>query len=189
VRVVICIFFFSIPLMWAEGGTVRSRAQTRFSFLDWFLPPDAAIYVVPPALALAGGNESFPAITAPKNEILPAIYPSVGTIGVLDYSGIHPALLLFARTFGESISVSRIPETACSPERRFLSAVLDERLGRFSDISDVYFGRPVLLENDRAELRYRFLSGDSNTTEELLTILAVKTGAGWLVEDFWFGGL
>jgi hypothetical protein len=141
------LFIVSIPLV---AETVRDRASTRFSFIPWSVDPQAVPARAIPAQTLPGGNESFAVISPKGDSGLPAIYPSIGGIGVLDYTGVEDSLLSALSKASESLGSRAIPAELCAPNRAFLPIVMGYRLNKLPAPKAVFFSRPRF-ELDRPE--------------------------------------
>jgi hypothetical protein len=171
-----------------QTGTVLKQANTRFGFIDWYIPSDAVVHVPPQAIQAAGGNESFPSLQPLRdNGISPGVYPSTEELGVLDYSGVDPSLLAFAKNIASALGAMNLSPSLCVPERSFLATVYTSRISKKGPIKSVYYARPRMLDTGRAEIRFRFFSGTDGNIQTA-EVIAFFSGGTWLLEDLWFLG-
>lgn len=172
----------------SQSGTVLKQANTRFGFIDWYVPSDAIVHVPSQAMQAAGGNETFPSLQAPRdNGSSPVVYPSTEELGILDYGGVDAALLSFAKSMASALVSLNLPPSLCAPNRSFLAAVYTSRLSKKGSIESVYFARPLMLDSGRAQIRFSFHAGpdrDKQTAEAIVLF----SGGVWLLEDLWFLG-
>lgn len=144
--------------------TIRSRAESHFSSLGWTDDPSLAAPVERKAIAIPGGDETFPAMTPTGDAGIVSVYPELEGLGKLDYSELDPNLLSVLTRMSDSFKNREIVSSVCDPGRSFLAPVNTFRLKKLPSVQSVRFARPVMERTATAESSESTAAADAATT-------------------------
>ncbi len=166
---------------------LRQSAEQRFNSIEWTESPDQEIGKELPGKNLPGGNETFPLLTPSNGSPGSAIYPSFGTIGILDYTSMGNELLAASRRIAVSLKSGALDPSAFSNKRPWLPVLVNYRLKELDKPETVRFS--AAREDDPEKPVVRFASGtDKLAKMRLYTVTFVKEDAQWVVWDLLFSG-
>lgn len=137
----VALFAFSSSL---AGETIRERAENHFAATGWsvnteiFASRERTPYPVP------GGNETFAAMSVVGDDGLPALYPEIGDLGSLDYSGIDIALMDALEKAASQTKERKLDPSLCDPKRAYLAPVTSYRLAKLPTVTSVWYSRPAI---------------------------------------------
>ena len=140
-----------LPLLPLIAETVRERASIHFDTIHWSTDPSSVPAVASPAAEAAGGTEAFPALTPLGDSGLPAVYPEIGNLGPLDYSGVDGDLLAALYVVSSDLLTKSLSAERCDPVRPFVPVLTNYRLERVNEPERVYFSRPDVLRDAGAD--------------------------------------
>lgn len=124
--------------------TIRSRAESHFSALGWTDDPSLPAPVERKAIAIPGGDETFPAMTPTGDAGIVAVYPELEGLGKLDYSELDANLLSVLTRMSDCFKNREIVSSVCDPGRSFLAPVNTFRLKKLPSVQSVRFAQPVM---------------------------------------------
>jgi hypothetical protein len=156
--------------------------------VDWTTNP-AHQYAneIPPTI-LAGGMESFPALEASSGTGLPAIYPTVERLGLLDFSEIDPKLIDCLNQVSADLAEGKIDGSLCNPARPYLPIVTNYRFAKLPTGGAVLFGRPTMSDGEsqgHAVFRIRY---PKVSTELFVNVTLTLADGKWAIDEVTFDG-
>jgi len=176
------------------GETIRERAENHFAVSGWSVNTDIFASRERKAVPVPGGNETFAAMTPAGDTGLAAIYPEIGDLGALDYSGIDIALVDVMDKVASQAKDRKLDASLCDSRRNFLSTVVTYRLVKLPDILSAWYSRPEVGEPDqnsrlKAKSDLRLLCKTKNGPVPLRVTVTLSGYSGsWSVEDVSFDG-
>lgn len=190
------IVFFLFFLTFASGTSasfsesVRARATSHFSAIDWTTNRDSTPAVEIPGTAIPGGDESFPALGSDTATGVPAVYPEIDRLGRIDYTGIDEGLLSLLRKVSAEIRAGSLDTAVCHPERPFIATLATFQLKKIAAPVSVVFSRPSQTESGEYALMFRIAvkSGDAAVKYAFVNARASALGGSWYLDDFIFDG-
>lgn len=185
-----CVFL-AAPV---AAETIRERAEDHFAVTGWSVNTDIFASRDRNPVSVPGGNETFAAMTPGGESGLEAIYPEIGDLGALDYTGIDNSLLDALTRIDAQANERKIDASSCDPNRNFLAPVASYRLSKLPSVSSVWHSRPIVDGPDAAGVMkatsvVRLLcAGKGGATPLRMTVTLSLVSSTWLVEDISFDG-
>lgn len=176
------------------GETIRERAENHFAVAGWSVNTDIFASRERKPVPVPGGNETFAAMTPAGDSGLAAIYPEIGDLGALDYSGIDIALVDIMDKVASQAKDRKLDASLCDSRRNFLSTVVTYRLAKLPDILSAWYSRPEVGDPDqnsrvKAKSDMRLLCKTKNGPVPLRVTVTLSGYPGsWSVEDVSFDG-
>lgn len=189
-----CVFVFAAIAASATGETIRERAENHFAVAGWSVNTDIFASRDRNPVPVPGGNETFAAMTPRGESGLSALYPEIGDLGILDYSGIDASLLDALGKIAEQVGERTLGASLCDPDRNFLAPVTAYRLSKLPTVRSVWHSRPTIEGPDangdmKATSVLRLMCDGKNGSEPLRVTVSLSLGsASWLIEDISIDG-
>lgn len=166
---------------------LRQNAEQRFNSIDWTVSPDQEIGKELPGKNLPGGNETFPLLTPSNGSPGSAIYPSFGTLGILDYTSMGNELLSATRRIAVSLKSGAFDPSAFSNKRPWLPVLANYRLKELDKPETVRFSAAREDDPDKPVVRFATIA-DKLAKIRFFTVTFVKEDSQWVVWDLLFSG-
>ena len=186
--------------------TIRSRAETHFSSLGWTDDPSLVAPVERKAVAIPGGDETFPAMTPTGDTGIVSVYPELEGLGKLDYTALDANLLSVLSRASEGFKNREVAASLCDPRRSFLAPVNTFRLKKIPEVQSVRFARPAVDTPSAASgnasaseastpasvtCRFRLMCAGSSGEKSIplfLSVRASRQADSWFISDIDFDG-
>jgi hypothetical protein len=190
----IVFFLVLLTLVSGEGSlfseSVRARATSHFSSIDWTTNRDSSPAVEIPGTTIPGGDESFPILGSDNATGVPALYPEIDRLGKIDYTGIDEGLLTLLKKVCSEIKSCSIDTVVCRPERSFIATLATFQLKKIASPVSVVFSRPSQIESGEYAIVFRIAvkSGDKPIKYAFVNARTSVQGGSWYLDDFIFDG-
>jgi hypothetical protein len=193
-----CAFFLVFVPSLLQSETIRDRAAVHFDLVRWTASGPISL-VTRDSGIIPGGSETFAVLGADRDTGVPAIYPSIPELGILDYSGIDQGLIDLLAKFSAGLKKLKIDGALCYPNRPFIPVIANYQLERLPEPDQSFFSRPVMDASGLydVQLLLRFPSAkesDGSSKSESAPrslVVHVKVGlaqGNWYVCEIYFDG-
>lgn len=166
-----------------ERQTVLQKSEEYFSFVDWAESKNIMTQPLPEPF-LKEGLQTDMLYTYSDTDFEEQIFPSLEGVGILDYSGIDPSLLLFFNSLSLQIKRKEIDESLCVAEKKFLPFMINYKLKLLNTISSVFYSRPEYNAAGKSLSQFRCTVSGGKELYTLLEITAVFDDGKWLIDSF-----
>jgi hypothetical protein len=176
--------------MFVFSESVRERASSHFSMINWSVGHDSIPAVEIPGTAIPGGNETFPVLLAENATGIVALYPEIERLGKIDYTGIDEALLSLLRSVALKIQSKKFDASICRPERPYIASIASFQLQKLPIPESVIYSRPTLLDSGEYSVIFRLDFKNENSTHRNMYVNARASAVSnrWYLDDFVFDG-
>lgn len=187
------LLFYFLPLCTEIYGDeyLIDKLKIYFDSINWAQADSVVVQDItqPFNLSEADSDSVFAYADTLKDD---SVFPAMGGLGTLDYSGVDGALIAFLREVCKGIKEKKLDMKICIPERPFLPHLFNYRFQQMPEVKKidaVYFSRPSFTAQDKAKTEVRFNYAENGKNVYRLMILeAAKKENNWLLEAFDFKG-
>ena len=188
-RLFVCIMCIVSVSVTVFPETLRTRADSYFSGIEWADSSDKKTQALSPAHTIPGGTETFPLLKPSEERSSGTLYPETDRLGRLDYSELPAGLRDFLKTIASALKSSTVPNHLCLPEYPFLPVVVSFQLSRLPAIREVAYSRPVSKEAGVFSVLYRFtLDTGSANSWCYAEVRIQQRETSWYIREFDFDG-
>lgn len=163
--------------------TVLQKSEEYFSFVDWAESETILIQPMPEPF-MKEDLQTDMLYRYSDTNFEEQIYPSLAGVGLLDYSGIDTALLLFFNLLSLQIKRQEIDASLCVAEKKFLPFMINYKLKLLHTVSSVFYSRPEYNADGKSLSQFRCTISGEKEMYTLLEIAAVFNDGKWLIDSF-----
>lgn len=151
-RVLILLFLMFTACLHSE--TVRSKAQGYFDTLHWEQWDDTN---TPPLIEAYAMSERNPIAYA---QIISetAVYPSLPSLGVLDYHTVPNDILQFCDAIAAGFVKKKLTKDVFNPDKPFLFHLVHFMLDKLPQAVSVFYSKPVVSQEGTAHADFRIIT-------------------------------
>lgn len=151
-RVLILLFLMFTACLHSE--TVRSKARQYFDTLYWEQWDDAN---TPPLIEAYTMSERHPIAYA---QIISetAVYPSLPSLGLLDYHTVPSDILQFYDAIAVGFVKKKLPKDIFNPDKPFLFHLVHFMLDTLPEAVSVFYSKPVVSQEGTAHADFKIIT-------------------------------